>query len=69
VNLTPKALNALVDIKAELLSRLPSAEDLDVVAEEQKVRERTTQVMRPARVRGRSVQRMFRNMNERLARC
>jgi hypothetical protein len=47
VTLPPKALNVLVDLKKELLDQapaLPSAEDLDAVAEEERIKTRTARL-------------------------
>lgn len=63
MTLPPKALTVLVNLKAELLSR--ASEESVIITPSTKVKQPT---MRHARVRGGAVQRMYRNMNERLAR-
>lgn len=63
MNLPPKQVTALLDLKNSLLAAqiLPSAADLDAAAEETKIREATrerkpTQLMRHARTSSRSWQ-------------
>ena len=63
MNLPPRTINTLLELKSRL-HRLPSAKDLDAVAEEERIRQATkapAPKMRHARHRGESWQRYRRS--------